>query len=329
MSSHPRCASCFNNTHSGTSHITDTPSALIIPFFPHLPRHILLRARDPHIQNQLSGAIHSILAPQWLTPITNGHSQATTPPPAMQHISPTSGDLFSSQSSHFTSNEVTSPFSPDYRPSAPTPYDQPYGDSRSYSAQNSPHHLPAPPQGISPSSLASSMSSWDSSLQQAACNMAESYPPTTTPRAIVKPYRFRFRPILEVTPDSPGGGDQTQHLTMDSHPSAAPSPSYGSQPLTPSAPPAPAEPECGLTLPTTGTLALPRPLHVSPPPPIRRDTLQSLSELQQHPKNALVQRWLRSQSPTDLQAPTDGYVSDSDTPAVFDPPPFPRNSHSS
>lgn len=321
MSSCPRCPTCTNDFSQGTYNSPDAPSTIVIPLCPHLPRHVLLRARDPHIQNQLSGAIHSILAPQWLMPVANGHS------PVIHHTSPTSGDLFSSQSSHLTTNDLPVHLPTAQRPPAPTPYNQPDGDYQSYSRGHSPPMPTAAAQGVSPSSFASSMSSWDSSLQQTACHMADSYPPHSTPRAIVKPYRFRFRPILEITPDGTGGGNSVQHI-MDSQLSASASPPFDSQPLTPSAPPAVEIHHDNHTLSPSESLALPRPLRTSTPPTLRQDTLQSLCALQQHPKNALVQRWLQSHSPPGHSPQHDDTDADICPPPGFDPPPFPRNSHS-
>lgn len=309
MAARPMCPSCslpsFEQVY-GPRFAPTTPPAILIPFCPHTPRHIMARAHDPRVQAELSDSIHSILSPQWLPPTANGHISTFPPSPVNHHISPESGELFSSHSSRFELEEMVVAFSPETtRPSAPPPTDRDVAGSPQYICPSAAQvrsvakPLPLFPSGISPSSAASSMSSWDSSTRNAACSLVEDTSRPALPRAIVKPHRFRFRPIVEFDSDNNTDRGPSQHHAMDSSTSLSfSSPAQPGQ-RTPSAPPMHLIDHVSESPSSLDeALSLPRPLHTSTTPSLRQDLVHSLCDLQQQPRNAAVQRWLQSQPHT-------------------------------
>lgn len=203
MADRPSCASSaysYNWRGDGTRTLSDTPTSIIIPFCPHLPHHILLRAWDPQVQAELSMAVHSILVPQWLSPSPYGRSYNATPPNMLRNIWSSPNDLFSSSCSKFDFDDMqVAAHSPEIWPSAPVPYGE-HSPHSSHCANQTYVPLnvleistPAALQGLSPSSQALSMPSWDSQTHAAACALADSLELVSfsVPQAIVKPTRFR------------------------------------------------------------------------------------------------------------------------------------------
>lgn len=322
----PTCSRLASAPAWGTRFPRANPSALLIPFCPHTPRHILSHAQDPRVQAELADSINSILAPNWLLHSANGYPPGSTPSPRQHRFSPDSHELFSSRSSHIDLDDMVGTFSPQTsRPSAPLPTTSRVTDPPVYvcpsarQVTTAPHDLPTVRHGLSPSSATSSMSSWDSGTRNAACSLLDDTSRPSLPRAIVKPQRFHFRPIREHMDHSGHMGGPSSHHVSDS-PSSSVHITLSQR--TPTAPPIHEVDHVSASPSTVGeAFALPRPLHeTTNHPPLSQDLVRSLCNLQQHPINATIQSWLHSQPPNPSAADAQQDFSCSDLCSALGPP---------